>query len=173
MIEIIPNWHPIWVHFPIALLMVSGVMFWLASFVSGRLGHDLTRVARWNLGLGVFFLAPSLLTGYLAYGSVPHDSAGHEAMHRHLYVAWVATGLFVLAAVLAWRERDRYRGATWPLRTVLLAGVVAISVTGYLGAENVYRHGIGVERLPDVEDHDHGHGHEEAGNGRQEHHHNH
>ena len=29
-IEIIPNWHPIFVHFSVALLSVSGVMF-LAS----------------------------------------------------------------------------------------------------------------------------------------------
>ncbi|TVP56964.1 MAG: DUF2231 domain-containing protein [Halomonadaceae bacterium] len=169
MIEIIPNWHPVWVHFPIALLVIAGVMFWLASSLRGRLGHDLTLVARWNLGLGVLFLAPTLLTGYLAYQTVPHDSAGHEAMHRHLIAAWIATGLFVVSAWLAWREREAYRGASWPLRMLLLAGVVAISVTGYLGAENVYRHGIGVERLPETGDH--GHGEVGGETGHHDHHH--
>ena len=160
MIEIIPNWHPIWVHFPIALLSLSVVLFWVARFWPSEVAGKLTTVARFNLGAGVVMLIPSLVTGYLAYDSVPHDAAGHEAMTRHLYAAWITTGVFAVAALLAWLERHRWCGAGVPLLVVLLAGLIAISVTGYLGGENVYRHGIGVERLPDTDGHDHnGHDH--------------
>ncbi len=159
MIEIVPNWHPLWVHFPIALLTVAVLLFWLGRFwPEVARARTLITVARWNLGLGVLFLVPTLITGYLAYNSVAHDSAGHEAMERHLVAAWIASGLFVVAAVLAWRERQQKRTVGMPLLAVLLAGLVAIGVTGYLGAENVYRHGIGVERLPNPDDHHHGHG---------------
>lgn len=160
MIEIVPNWHPIWVHFPIALLSVAALLFVLGSV---RPEHPLaataTTVARWNLALGTLFLLPTLVTGYLAYNSVAHDSAGHEAMHRHLYAAWITVALFVGAGFVAWRERRRTSGAGLLLLVLILPAAGMLSVTGYLGAENVYRHGIGVERLPDPDDHHHGHDH--------------
>ncbi len=159
MIEIVPNWHPVWVHFPIALLSVAVLLFLLATLLRRRpLAENATTVARWNLVLGGLFLVPALITGYLAWGSVEHDSAGHEAMKRHLWSAWITTGVFIVALALAWLDRHRRDGASIALRVVLVVGLGAISVTGYLGAENVYRHGIGVERLPDPDDHHHGHG---------------
>jgi hypothetical protein len=75
--------------------------------------------------------------------------------------------LFTAAAALAWRERGRKAGAGALLGATLLAGAITLTVTGYLGAENVYRHGIGVQRLPDV--HEHGHGHGRAGDGEHDH----
>ncbi|MGM0435403.1 MAG: hypothetical protein ACQEQ1_12165 [Pseudomonadota bacterium] len=70
-------------------------------------------------------------------------------MERHLTAAWVVVGLFAVAVVLAWLDRFRARGAGLVLAIVLLMGTGAVGVTGYLGAENVYRHGLGVERLPE------------------------
>ncbi|PAU77046.1 hypothetical protein CK501_15105 [Halovibrio salipaludis] len=148
MIEIIPNWHPVWVHFPIALLSMATVFFLLGLILSGRAGENVTSAARWNLVLGCFLLLPTLVTGYLAYNSVAHDGPGHQAMERHMTAAWVTVAVFALAAVLAWLDRRRTRGASVLLAAVMLVGTAAVGVTGYLGAENVYRHGLGVERLP-------------------------
>ena len=161
MIEIVPNWHPVWVHFPIALRSIAVVLFVLAGVLRDRpMAPGATLVARWNLALGVLLLIPSLITGYLAYGSVEHDSAGHEAMTRHLWAAWITTGLFIAAAIAAWMDRHRQAGASVLLLVLLVPGLAAISATGYLGAENVYRHGIGVERLPDPDDHHHHNDHD-------------
>ena len=166
MIEMVPNWHPIWVHFPIALLSIATLLFVLGSLRPQHPGAaTATTVARWNLALGMMFLIPSLLTGYLAYNSVAHDSAGHEAMHRHLYAAWITVALFVAAGFVAWRERRRTSGAGLLLLVLILPAAGMLSVTGYLGAENVYRHGIGVERLPDTDDHHHGEHHDDAAEG--------
>lgn len=149
MIEIVPNWHPIWVHFPIALLSMATAFFLLGLVIPDRAGERVTAAARWNLAVGALLLIPTLITGYLAYNSVAHDGAGHQAMERHMTAAWVVAALFAVAVLLAWLDRFRARGARLVLTIVLLIGTGAVGVTGYLGAENVYRHGLGVERLPD------------------------
>lgn len=148
MIEIVPNWHPIWVHFPIALLSMATAFFLLGLVLQDRAGENVTAAARWNLVIGSLLLLPTLFTGYLAYNSVAHDGPGHQAMERHMTAAWVTVAVFAVAAVLAWLERHRARGAGVLLAVVMLVGTAAVGVTGYLGAENVYRHGLGVERLP-------------------------
>lgn len=84
MVEIVPNWHPIWVHFPIALLSIATLFFLLGLVFPGKLGEKVTAAARWNLAVGCALLIPTLLTGYLAYNSVAHDGPGHQAMKRHM-----------------------------------------------------------------------------------------
>ncbi|PAU80898.1 hypothetical protein CK501_04835 [Halovibrio salipaludis] len=149
MIEIVPNWHPIWVHFPIALLSLATVLFLAGRFAPEPFGPSLTSAARWNLVIGVVLLVPTLLTGYWAYSSVAHDGAGHEAMQRHKLAAWVTAGWFVIGALIAWLDRQRSAGGSALLLLVLIGGAVSVAATGYLGAENVYRHGLGVQRLPE------------------------
>jgi uncharacterized membrane protein len=159
MIEIIPNWHPVWVHFPIALLTIATLLMVLASLrPSASWASTVTQVARWNLFIGGVALLPTLISGHLAYGSVAHDSAGHDAMHRHLSAAWTTALLFLPALILAWRERSRAVGAGAAVLALMLLGTTALSTTAWLGAENVYRHGIGVERLPEASMQGH-HGH--------------
>jgi uncharacterized membrane protein len=156
MIDIIPNWHPVWVHYPIALLTIATLLMILSSLRSAApWAHTLTQVARWNLLIGGAALLPTLISGHLAYGSVLHDSAGHDAMHRHMSAAWTTTLLFLPALILAWRERSRAVGASAPVLLLMVLGTTVLSATAWLGAENVYRHGIGVERLPNPSDHRH------------------
>jgi uncharacterized membrane protein len=171
MIEIIPNWHPIWVHFPIALLTMAALLMVLATLrTTAPWAGTLTQVARWNLFIGGLALAPTLISGHLAYGSVAHDGAGHDAMHRHMAAAWTTALLFLPALILAWRERQRAVGAGPAVLALMIAGTLALSTTAWLGAENVYRHGIGVERLPDPADHQH-HDHKAKAGGHQHHDH--
>jgi len=148
MIEIVPNWHPIWVHFPIALMVMATAFYLLGLAMPGRAGERVTSAGRWNLVGGAVLVIPALVTGYLAYNSVAHDGAGHQAMQRHMTAALITAGLFVVAVILAWLDRSRAKGAGIMLIVALLLGTGAVGVTGYLGAENVYRHGLGVERLP-------------------------
>lgn len=158
MVEIIPNWHPIFTHFTIGLLLTGSALFLMGHFLrSNGIGVRVTTVARWNLGIGAGFAVVTILTGYKAYYSVAHDTASHAAMTIHLAWAWTAFVLFGTAAVLAWRDRRRLAGASILLSIVLLAAASALAVTGYLGGENVYRHGIGVMRLPESSEPGHNH----------------
>jgi uncharacterized membrane protein len=165
-IEIIPNWHPIWVHFAIALLITGTVIYagfgWKVN--SGNTGPTQPLVvSRWMLWLGAIASLASLLTGYWASTSVAHDDLAHANMLVHRNWAIGATVIFVLGAGLEFLRRNANKASV--LSAVLfLAGSAALLVTGMEGAENVYEHGLGVQRLPDVSSHDHSHEDSNPGN---------
>jgi uncharacterized membrane protein len=164
MIEIIPNWHPIFVHFTLGLLLTSVALFIFGTLVRERpVGAQATMVARWNLWIGSAFAVVTVAAGFIAYNSMPHDAEAHAAMTIHMRWALGTLILFVIAAVLAWRTRTRPAGTGPLLALFLLVGAGALLITGWLGAENVYRHGLGVMRLPQVEGTGHSHSHSEGG----------
>jgi uncharacterized membrane protein/ketosteroid isomerase-like protein len=156
MIEIIPNWHPIWVHFAIALLLVSAGLFLLFGWRSTWNGSQSQAliVARWTLWLGVTAAAGALLTGYWASGTVVHDDAGHANMLLHRNWALIAAVFFALAAILEYMKRKAPRASAFSI-VLVVAGGAALGITGLKGAENVYEHGLGVQRLPQSTAHEH------------------
>ncbi len=84
MIEIIPNWHPIFVHFTVALLSVAVLLQLVASRLPATTVRDeLTVVARWSLWLGTLLAIATATTGWIAYNSVAHDEVSHAAMTDH------------------------------------------------------------------------------------------
>jgi uncharacterized membrane protein len=156
MVEIIPNWHPVFVHFAIGLL-ISSTLFFVAGLVAGgrAIGPRLTVAGRWNLVVGVLAAVVAVATGLHAADTVVHDEPSHANMTIHMRWAIGTLIIFGLAAAAAWVDRARAAGAATPLLALLLAGAAAITVTGWFGGENVYRHGLGVMRLPHADDHHH------------------
>jgi uncharacterized membrane protein len=158
-IEIIPNWHPIWVHFAIALLVTGTVIYaifgWKATSGTTEPTQALV-VSRWMLWLGGIASLVSLLTGYWASTSVAHDDLAHANMLVHRNWAIGATVIFGIGAGWEFLRRKANRASVFSA-ALFLAGGAALLVTGMEGAENVYEHGLGVKRLPDVSDHDHSH----------------
>lgn len=145
MIEIIPNLHPLAVHFPIALSAVA-LFFQLGArlFAARPSAPQWAVVGHWTLWLAALSALVAAFFGWQAFNSVDHDEAGHLAMlaHRAWAVPAVAA-LLLLAAWDAWRQPAERVNAWWFV--VLLAGVVAaIGATAWHGAELVYRHGLGV-----------------------------
>ena len=156
MIEIIPNWHPIWVHFAVALLSTAAFIFlifgWRSSQTSGR--ENALIVARWTLRLGVIAAIGALLTGYLASGSVTHDDVSHANMMVHRNWAFAATSIFAIIALIDLMNRNETRISILSF-LLLVAGGVTLAKTGLEGAENVYQYGLGVQSLPDISTHEH------------------
>lgn len=163
MIEIVPNWHPIWVHFTIGLLII-GTLFYALAFAGKTWSYQALSAARWNLIAGVLFAAVSLVSGYLAADSVPHDNAGHANLLQHRNWAWIAASIFTIAVIwlaIQWRKPESK--TSLPVLLLLLAASAALGVTGFKGGANVFEHGLGVQRLPDPGAHDHSaHGHDQA-----------
>jgi len=161
MIEALGHLHPVLIHFPLALL-ISGGLFSLGSRLIRQDGtrNAFRAVGLWNFRLGALALVPALLTGWAAYQTVAHDAPSHAAMTIHRNWA-VATGAVFLGLVLlAWRERDRNWPGGWLSGFLLLAGLALLGITGFLGGNLVYRHGLGVQSLPVSEGEGHLHGSE-------------
>jgi len=162
-IEIIPNWHPILVHFTVALLNVSVGFFILAWVLNRhRWRNQWLHVAHWNLWVGAGFAIITAIAGWIAFNSVAHDAPSHAAMiiHRN----WGLTSLAWILPFTLW-SIGRYRVGKMPNKTFLVVALIMLGLlasTGWRGGELVYRYGLGVMSLPKLEGKGHGHGRVEA-----------
>jgi uncharacterized membrane protein/ketosteroid isomerase-like protein len=159
MLEIIPNWHPIFVHFTVALLSTS-LLFYVASMVVASRRDAWVTVARWNLFAGLSFTLLTVATGLYAYGTVAHDAPSHAAMTDHRNWALLTAAFFFTVGGLGW-----WRLRTRPAPSLLFVGAMVIATgllvtTAWKGGEVVYRYGLGVMSMPEAED---GHGHGDGG----------
>jgi uncharacterized membrane protein len=159
MIEIIPNWHPVFVKFTVGLLWTSA-LFYLGWVLWPRNPwREQWRVsARWMLWAGALAAVATVISGFIAYNTVPHDGQAHPVMTTHRN--WGIAALVVILAVASLAAWLGPRGGErrWFLLPAALVFAL-VTVTGYYGAQLVYQHGLGVERLPDPDAHHHDHDH--------------
>lgn len=157
MIEIIPNFHPIFVHFTVALTATAVALFVAARLLSGRaLGRELQTVARWDLWLAALATLFTVAAGLYAYGTVTHDAPGHAVMNVHRNWALAALAVLLVMAGWAWRQRGR-QAASGPFLAGSVLLLLLVLTTAWFGGELVYRHGLGVLSLPEPEAADHAH----------------
>lgn len=156
MIEIIPNWHPIFVHFTVALFSIATALHLVSPLVQNReLKAQWRIVARWNLWLGMAISVVTVLTGWYAYNTVEHDALSHQAMTEHRNWALATVTLFFIAT--AW-SIIRYRSgkeASALLLILLALAMTSLGSTAWRGGEIVYRYGLGVMSLPNAGSHGH------------------
>lgn len=163
MIDIVPNWHPVIVHFPIALLTVAILSLLLANLLPPHLHRAWWRFGHWNLRLGYLSALLAAWFGWLAYQSVPHDAEAHQVMHFHRNTALVTIALLTPFFIASWFSLRFTRLWVLIFSLALVAPGAGLAWTAWLGGELVYRHGVGVERLPDRGDHDHQQDHDDHG----------
>ncbi len=162
--QLIPNWHPVFVHFTVALLFTAGVLHLLAAMLSpdSPSRAQMAIVGRWNLWLGFLITIGTATAGFIAFDSVVHDDPAHAAMklHRNFALATVALYLpFVIASAI---DALRNRLPSGAFAFALLVPTALLVVTAWRGGELVFRHGLGVQSMPDLEAHDHDHEHRPA-----------
>ena len=146
--EVIPNWHPIFVHFTVALLSISALLY-LAGLTLKK--PHLLIAARWNLWIGAVITIGTVIAGLDAYNNVAHDSASHAAMTDHKQWALVTAAIFItLAAWSVWKHRGAKTVRPVFVALILVASIL-LGITGHKGGEVVYRHGTGVMRMPVIE----------------------
>ncbi|MFQ5488038.1 MAG: DUF2231 domain-containing protein [Gammaproteobacteria bacterium] len=159
--EIIPNWHPIFVHFTVALLSLSVGLFIVSQVLQGDLRRQWELVARWNLWFGVAITLLTVAAGFYAFNTVRHDEPSHLAMQEHRNWALATVLWFLALAFLLYRSRRSAPGKGQLLALVLGGGLLLS--TAWHGAELVYRYGLGVMALPAVEAGGEGHEHGATG----------
>ncbi len=168
MIENMTTWHPILVHFTVALFTVSALLFVVALLAPGRpwKANALT-AAHWNLWIGAALTVATVAAGFYAFNTVDHDDQAHPVMLAHRNWA-LATAILFWALALWSAKTRRGGGETGPALVVVLVVATGLLFTAALkGGELVYRHGLGVASLPVATGagHDHGaggHGTEET-----------
>ncbi len=169
--EIIPNFHPIFVHFTVALLSVSTGIFVVLQLFQRRLSENLRQqlisVAYWNLWLGVSITIITVAAGFQAYNTVAHDGPSHAAMTDHRNWALVTATLFLAMGVWSMVRFLAEKKLGGLFVAGLLIAQLALLSTAWRGGEVVYRYGLGVMSLPqsEGEGHAHSHGEDSGGHG--------
>ena len=132
--------HPIFVHFPSALLPAAFILD-----VASRFDADLTftRAAFYNIVLGLSVAVFAAITGLVDYLPMVGGSRKKVIGTRHLIAQVSAVGLFSLSLLLRAFDFD---AAQTPVLPMLLAaiGALAIAIGNYFGGTLVYRQGMRV-----------------------------
>lgn len=139
-------WHPLVVHFPIALLLVASLFKVLNLFLKGQ---------TWKRGgsalllLGTFGAWIAIYTGNLADGIVSRALCDPTVLKAHensaYTLAWLFTAAFLLDAAHVFKLFKSY--AKWLKLIVIILMLIGsgfIVYTGHLGAKLVYQQGAGV-----------------------------
>lgn len=171
MITIIPNWHPIFVHFTIGLLGTAVVFYFASALLKNdhRWKQQWQHMANWSLWSGCLITIGTVLAGWYAYNTVAHDEASHAAMTIHRNWALATAVVFVILGIAAIIIVKNKKTPHYLFLSVASIAGAMLIVTGFLGGEVVYRHGLGVLSLPVAEAGDHHHNHDHNASNEHEH----
>lgn len=135
--------HPYVVHFSLALLLTSVVLFVIGTVFRGRpWSAGVLATARWNLWIGAGCALASIGTGFLDYIGAQCDREAIAAAVLHRRSGAVTWWSSLIAAIAVYRTRHRAPGALligWLLFVALAAGTAA-----WLGTGLTYGRGLGV-----------------------------
>jgi len=183
------NFHPMLVHFPVALFSAALFFDLAARLFRGK--REILLETRWyTLLLALAGLVAAVASGLYAEDTIPHNEAIHELMQSHEKGMFAAAAHFAIAALWIYAVRKKKKAAApWGATLFLAAGFGVMAWAADLGGQMVYEHGAGtsIPGLEIGEDHDHaghshdGHAHEHGiemhdhdaieGTGREEGHH--
>jgi uncharacterized membrane protein len=153
------EWHPMAVHFPLALT-VTGALALSAARLSppARHGATLAVVGTWNLCLGAAGALLALATGLVAVANLELATPARAAVGLH--VKWAIFTTAALALIAVWRGAgvDPKSRPSGVFLLLLWAVTAALIVTAYRGGQNVYRYGVGVAAGAALEMHSAGEG---------------
>lgn len=146
--KILPGWHPIVVHFPLALVVSAAILLSCARLLrTQRFTSTLSTVGTWNLCLGAIAALCALGSGLAAVIGLDAGAAARQAVSVHLKWAVFTTLALVLLAVWRGSGNAQESRPSWVFIIVLLAATAALIVTGYHGGQNVFKYGIGVQGM--------------------------
>lgn len=136
------NIHPMFVHFPVALLPAAFLLYGLGIALAKP---QFNFAGRACLYLGAAGGLAALATGFLAEGSIPHNETIHNMMQTHKALAWVA---FILAGALAaWSffHTEHRPKAAWAFLALLGLANLVLMQGADIGARMVYLEGAAVK----------------------------
>ncbi|VAV83275.1 hypothetical protein MNBD_DELTA01-1511 [hydrothermal vent metagenome] len=149
----LPNIHPLFVHFPIALLCGFLLLEALGAIMDKKC---LRSTASAMLYLGTLATIVTFASGLAAAGSVGHDKIVHEVMTCHKSFA---LGVLILSIILSvWRIAVGERFSTFWRTIHFIVGIIMIVflfMAADKGGTMVYKYGVGVQAVQTTGDHAH------------------
>ena len=150
--------HPLVVHFPVALLMTATGIWFLAIVADGfqrdAFAKSMRRGSCLLMGLGLIAGLVALKTGELAEDTVnqiicdPTITKDHEEWADWAMVIF-SSGLAAAAGAELISLIGRFKSSLNPIRTIaslgFIAGIACLTWTGHLGGKLVYEQGAAVK----------------------------
>ncbi|MEO6721324.1 MAG: c-type cytochrome domain-containing protein [Ferruginibacter sp.] len=122
MSEIIGRFHPLFVHFPIAILLVACLFIWLSKKAKYQF---LAQAVDITLLIGAVSAIGSCITGYLLSQSGEYDE---DLVENH---QWMGIAVSIVAVIIYFLYHKKRFPKTQLVLTIVLC--VLISITGHLG----------------------------------------
>lgn len=136
-----PN-HALLIHFPSALLPISFLFDLMSFFIDGA---ALAKASFYCLAVGLVFVVPSMLTGFLDYFGMPKGSEQKKMATTHWIINTLASGVLLVSLLLRLTDLDAPRSEVlWT--AISFVGVSMIIVGNYFGADLIFRMGMRVHR---------------------------
>jgi len=125
-------YHPLTVHFPIALWLTSALFDAIFVAIGDRF-YD--RASRILIGLGLGGAVVAILLGFIDFRPLVAQGIGQAFVdkHRiHSVLAYAATFVYLLNFLLRWLRPKVSRAA---IAVLMLLGAGLIAATGFIGGE--------------------------------------
>ncbi len=149
--------HPLFTHFPIALLTMSFVFYLFGTLFKKA---SLLEAGKWTLWSGVLSAGVAVWTGLQAATTIPHDEETHEIMILHQNMGYVI--LFLSLGLSAWTlaAKSALPQKARPLFLIACLILAAlITQQADLGGRMVFLKGAGVGKKSMLKESGHSHSH--------------
>jgi uncharacterized membrane protein len=140
--------HPMLIPFPIAL--------WVFSFIADVIylwrGNPIWRdwIAFYTLLGGIIGAAVAAVPGLIDWLSIT-DRAVVKIANWHARLNVIALVVFAISFYLRTTSGARMIGGSYTIPVALsILGIILITISGWLGGEMVFRHGVAVDERPDT-----------------------
>lgn len=139
-------WHPLSVHFPIALLLIATLFKCFSLFSKSKTWEN---AGSFLLYAGVVGAWISIFTGDMADGIVSRELCDPTVLKEHENSAWTLVWLFSFASVVDILRLTQIFSLKSKIIKVIslvlmIIGSGFLVYTGHLGAKLVYQQGAGV-----------------------------
>lgn len=140
------HYHPMIVHFPIALIAVGFLADTLSLFFTKK-EPCLSRLGFYLMILGTLAAFAGFFTGEFFTTEFAENTPQYDLKETHELFAkitmWIMLAASVIRIVLMIKKKDR--GALkWLVYFMYLAAMITVSYTGFLGGSLVFNYMIGI-----------------------------
>jgi uncharacterized membrane protein len=139
------QWHPMMVHFPLALTLTGFLCLLFARLLRQKaVGASLAACGTWNLIIAGVTALMTLGTGLAAAWHLQLHGAMQYSVSRH--IVWAVCTSQLICALGLWRAfaGSAERSPSNVFIGFVFAACLGCVATGYYGGENVYHYGMGV-----------------------------